>query len=134
MKKIISAIISLIIVYGLFVPNAFSGSCDSPPPSGSGPGGGHPDETYSVDSGFTSLNNIIFNSDPNAVTFQRGYFTELSSFLNAYKKSEVGTYEVSPGLDILNSTPLLVIPSGGFHGMENSAFFQDAKLASVPCS
>jgi hypothetical protein len=125
MKAIFSAIISLITICFLFVPNAFSGSCNSTsPPSGSNPGGGSPDDTFAVDSGFISQNNTIFNSDPNAITFQNGYFKELSSFFNVYRKSEVGTDEASTALDMLSATPLLVIPTGGLHGMENSTFFK----------
>lgn len=125
MKKTINVIISLFILMAISIPNAFSGSCDdTSPPSSTSPGGGHPDDSYAVDSGFINDNNTIFYSDPSAVNFLHGHFKELSTFYNAFKKSEVGTDAASSALDLLNSTPLLVIPSGGLYGYENSAFFK----------
>jgi hypothetical protein len=76
-----------------------------------------------VDSGFFR-EGIFFNSDPHAVTFQHGYFKELASVLTAFNKSEVKTDAATSALELLNSTPVLVIPSGGLYGYENSGFFK----------
>jgi hypothetical protein len=77
MRRKSGVFIFLFLLLIFNVSNIFASSCDSPPPSGSNPGGGNPDETFSVDSGFIR-EGFYFNSDPNAVTFQNGYFNELS--------------------------------------------------------
>lgn len=130
MKKFGCLIISFFFLL-LFVPNVFSSTCStcssgctSPPSSSSSPGGDNPDDTYAVDSGFIREGTLPFTSDPNAVTFQNGYAKELTSFIDAYKKVEVKTDAASTALQLINSTPLLIIPSGGLYGYENSAFFK----------
>ncbi|MBI4680955.1 MAG: hypothetical protein HY753_07075, partial [Nitrospirae bacterium] len=126
MKKPRFIVIAMILFLGLCAPYAVAGSCDStpPPPPPSSPGGDHPDETYAVDSGFLLSGDSLFNSDPNGLIFQNGYKEEVLSVFNGLKKSDVQTDTSSSALDLNTSTPLLLIPSGGLYGLENSAFFK----------
>ncbi|HXE95228.1 MAG TPA: hypothetical protein VN642_02395 [Dongiaceae bacterium] len=64
------------------------------------------------------------NSDPSVVTFQNGFAQEFRSFADAYRKIEVKTDAASTALQLINATPLLVVPSGGLYGYENSAIFK----------
>lgn len=60
MRCFVSLSLSLILVLLLYIPNAFpstcstcSSSCAAPPyPTNTNPGGGNPDDTFAVDSGF----------------------------------------------------------------------------------
>lgn len=125
--KAFRVVYCFIFILLMSVPQYSSAStCDIKPPSATSPspGGDHPDDTYAVDSGFFREGTAPFTSDPSVVTFQSGYARELTSFIDAYRKVEVKTDATSTALQLLNSTPLLVIPSGGLYGYENSAFFK----------
>ena len=97
---------------------------DGPLPPTSSPGGDHPDETFAVDSGFTSDVITHFDSDPDAVIFQNGFSEELSNVFNNFKKAEILSNDATTAFDFLETTPSLIIPSGGLYGMGNSAFFK----------
>jgi hypothetical protein len=125
MKILAHLVINLLFLLILSVPNAFSGSCTEcpPPANSSSPGGGHPDESYAVDSGFLSKGQVLF-SDPSIVSFQNGFFKELTSLVKSLKKAESKTDARFTALQLLHSTPLLVVPSGGLYGYENSAMLK----------
>src|ERR687888_562933 len=99
MKRVAFSLVSFCFLLMLSVSNAFSDGCStcdsgctSPPSSSSSsPGGGHPDETFAVDSGFFRDGSPPLSSDPSAVTFQNGYAKEFSNFLDAFRKVEVKT-------------------------------------------
>ena len=129
---------SICIFFSLFsllclVSNVFSSTCSTcsssctapPPPAAStSPGGGSPDDTFAVDSGFFREGIAQLNSDPSVITFQNGFAQEFRSFADVYRKIEVKTDAASTALQLINSTPLLVVPSGGLYGYENSVIFK----------
>lgn len=81
MRYFVSLSLSLILVLLLYIPNALpntcstcSSSCAAPPAStNTNPGGGNPDDTFAVDSGFVREGILPLNSDPSVVTFQNGF-------------------------------------------------------------
>jgi len=132
MKPLIETVFfSVLILLLLSIPNAFSStcstcsSCAAPPPSNStSPGGGNPDDTFAVDSGFFREGAPPLTSDPSVVTFQNGFTKEVTSFIDAFRKVEAKTDAATTAMEMINSTPLLLIPSGGLYGYENSSIFK----------
>lgn len=65
-----------------------------------------------------------FAQPPDAVTLMRGYYKDFSTLVEKMKKTQAYSDVESTANALLKSTPLLVVPSGGFFGLDNSAFFK----------
>lgn len=89
-----------------------------PPPDGLG--GDNPDESYSVSEPNSSqINHAKFVPSVDIGIFSTGFMPLLFNLLNhLIQPSIIFDIEFSPSL--VNDYPILIIPSGGLYGMENS--------------
>jgi|WetSurMetagenome_2_1015567.scaffolds.fasta_scaffold13053_4 hypothetical protein len=123
MKKISILILSCcILTLCLFTVAFAADSCDDPPPIPD-PCCDHPDDTFSVDSGNPLLQSYL-SSDPHAVILKSGYYNEFGNLLSKVKKSSVRADIDSAVSDLLSSSKVLIIPSVGLYGLENSVFLK----------
>lgn len=89
------------------------------------PGCDHSDDNYSAASPQAQTGTIISpNDEPVRVAvLSNGFAPDSSGFVNALKEPNI-LVEPDFSPDIVEEYPLLVIPTGGLYGLENSTFFR----------
>jgi tripartite motif-containing protein 71 len=89
-------------------------------------GNDYPDDTSDVGAGNPSLVAPTADSLPSVGVIKNGFAYEMAGLLESLKEnvSIIKPADVSPV--VVEQTPLLIIPSGGLYGMENSVFFKTA--------
>lgn len=98
------------------------GTVDGPPEP---PGCDHSDDNYSAASPQYQVGTTVpLNTEPTRVAIlSNGFAPDASGFVNALREPNILVKpDFSP--DIVTDYPLLVIPTGGLYGLENSAFFR----------
>jgi hypothetical protein len=95
-------------------------ACAPEPPGGSGisdsgPAGDKPDDNYSFSSGTVQE----FNLFPKAVVLTEGYWQQALKLYGGLKAVPEFTANA-----LLQSTPFLIVPTGGFFSFENDATFK----------
>jgi hypothetical protein len=103
------------------VSYGYAQQCTQPPPP-AGPGGDQPDDTFAVDNGNPPISYIL--QSPNLTTLMEGFFNATSSLSSSLRNGSVYTDINSASSDLLSASKLLIIPSGGLYGLENSAFLK----------
>lgn len=91
------------------------------------PGCDHSDDNFSAASPQVQVGTTIpFDDEPPRVAvLSNGFAPDASGFVNALHEPNILVQpDFSP--DIVTEYPLLVIPSGGLYGLENSAYFKAA--------
>lgn len=95
-----------------------------------------PDQTYldTLDARITQLYNSFgtdfdlffkeYESAPDVAVLQSGYYKEESTLLKRYLEPAFEAQISFSPSDLRGGQPVLVIPSGGLFGLENSAFFK----------
>lgn len=86
----------------------------------------HPDDNYSVSASATGPVSGPQGGYTNAevVTLEEGNFDDFGRLMDKVKKGVEYTQMEKIGGELVGTSKLLVIPSGGFYGLENSEFFK----------
>lgn len=102
------------------------GTCNDSP----GPGGDNPDESFAVDAGNPPAE-PAFISDSNTLVIKAGFYKNFLLLMDHVKSGYVTADSNTSVDDLLNASKLIIIPSGGLSGMENSDFFKSELEAYV---
>jgi len=77
---------------------------------------------------FSANNSQLFSETketPDIAVLENGYFEEMTGLINQ-RQEPVRTVELDFSTKIVETQPVLVIPSGGLYGLENSEFFKSS--------
>ncbi|MCL4266513.1 MAG: VWA domain-containing protein [Anaerolineae bacterium] len=104
--------------------NIESKAANQPGPSRP-PGCDHSDDNYSAASPQAQVGSVLTIDDesPRVAVLSNGFAPDSSGFINALREPNI-LVEPDFSPDIVEEYPLLVIPTGGLYGLENSAFFR----------
>ena len=119
-RKILMIVLFIALMIGSRSVVLGQEACAPEPPdggsvTGSGPAGDKPDDNYSFSSGTVRE----FNLFPNAVVLTEGYWQQALKLYGGLKAVPEFTANA-----LLQSTPFLIVPTGGFFSFENDATFK----------
>jgi hypothetical protein len=125
MLKKLYCLLLITMMFFVAVPTIYAENpCDNPPPPSPTPGGDHADDNYSVSAPNAA---ISYSSQyPGLAILKEGYFANLSSLAASKKEGSIYSDAQIAVNELLASSKVLVIPSGGLYGLENSAFLKAA--------
>ncbi len=89
-------------------------------------GGDCPDDTLTVGTGVISQSTPLTSSSASVGVLEAGFTYDMVGLLESFKESAriIKRGDISP--ELVKDVPLLIIPSAGLYGMENSEFFKNA--------
>ncbi len=88
-----------------------------------GPGCDHSDDNYSSASAQAPAPALLEEEPPHVAVLANGFAGDAAGFVNALKEpNTLVNPDFSP--DLVQDYPVLVIPTGGLYGLENSDFFR----------
>jgi len=121
MKKVL--VLLLFILLSSFICFSQEGSDGCKPPS-STPGKDNPDENFAVGNSLAGTVPSYFDAFPFIGIFFNGYHGSTDALLTVLKRGCFYVKEEFDSTAVLDRVKVLVIPTGGLYGMENSEMFK----------
>lgn len=131
-KSSVLKVLLAFLLFFIFSPTIYAQNCSEERcvdgkcviiPRNDLPGCDTPDDNFSVNNVVPQITGYNYQY-PDLITFLHGYHEDFSLLVDKLKKGEAFTDITSFAGDLLGSSRLLVIPSGGLYGLDNSKIFK----------